>query len=112
MKDPRAIALGADLLEGDAGVVARDAVRVERQSLGAEDDDRLWNGVRDPAKLFLIHQELDLSTFQVVDLGARPVPSDDLPELVAERFDADQEPSIDAVAASQTSLDLVRIPRG
>src|SRR5262249_40999948 len=57
-------------------------------------------------------QQLDLGVFQVIDICARPIPSDDVTELVAERFDADQEPPIDAVAASQTSLDLVRLPRG
>src|ERR1043166_1536342 len=112
MKNPSTIVLGTDVLDGNAGVVARDAVRVERQSLGTQDDDRLRNGVRDPTKLFLILQQLDLSTFEVIDVGARPIPPDDVANVVAERFDADQEPPIDAVAASQTSLDLVRLPRG
>src|SRR5262249_35552818 len=109
MKDPSAIVLGADLLDGDAGVVARDAVRIERQSLGTQNDDRLRNGVRDPAKLFLISQQLGLSAFQVIDFGTGSIPPDDV-ALVAQRLDAEQEPSIHAVEAAQTTFELARVP--
>src|SRR5262249_27619340 len=66
-----------------------------------DDDDRY--GVRDVAKL-------EVSALQVVDVGARPVPSNDLAPLVAKRLDADQEPAVRSVAAPQAGLDLRRLP--
>ena len=86
-------------------------IRVERTALGTQDDDRLRNGVGDSAKLFLVVLQRDLSALQVVNVGAGPVPSDDVTQLVTQRLHPDQEPSVLAIVAPQTGFDLARFPK-
>ena len=111
MKDARAIVLGSNLLQGQPGVLERRAIRIERTPLGTQDDDRLRNGVGDSAKLFLVLPQRDLSPLQVIDVGVRSIPSDDVAQLVTQRLESEQEPPILPVVASHTGFDLTRLPR-
>src|SRR5437879_1117259 len=45
-----------------------------------------------------------LRLLSIVDVGGSPVPLDDLAGLVADRFDAEEEPAIGAVRAAQPCL--------
>ena len=111
MKDARAIVLGSNLLQGQPGVLERRAIRIERTPLGTQDDDRLRNGVGDSAKLFLVLPQRDLSPLQVIDVGVRSIPSDDVAQFVTQRLESEQEPPILPVVASHTGFDLTRLPR-
>src|SRR5262245_32536714 len=50
-----------------------------------------------------------MGAFEVIDVGTGSIPTDDVADLVAQRLDSDQEPSMDAVEAPQTTFDLARV---
>jgi len=94
-----------------ARVVEEGFIGVETAAIGIHHDDRLRNSVRDSAKLLFILAEPDLSPFQVIDIGVRTVPFDDIAEPIAKRIDSKQEPAIFSIMAPNACFEFTWLPR-
>ena len=68
--------------------------------------------VRDHLEGPLLRGAQRLRLLSIVDVGGSPVPLDDLAGLVADRFDAEEEPAIGAVRAAQPCLALAGLALG
>ena len=63
-------------------------------------------------ELPLVLPEFELGLFQVVNVGIRSIPVDNLARFVAQWLSPKQEPSIHSVESTQPSLDFARLARG
>src|SRR5947209_14571502 len=63
-------------------------------------------------ELPLVLPEFELGLFQVVNVGIRSIPVDNVARFVAQWLSPKQEPSIHSVESTQPSLDFARLARG
>src|SRR6185436_11171745 len=112
MKDASAELLGQHLFHREACVVDKGPVRVEGTAVRAEDEDSMGDGIGDLSQLLLVLAQPGFSPLEVVDIGIRSVPLDDVAFLVAHGLDADDEPTILAVMATESYFRLTRFRCG
>ena len=99
MKGQPARILVGDLVDRQAVIRERGAVRGERRAVGVEDEDLQWNRIDDALRL-------RFGVLAVFDLGVRTVPGDDGALVVAHWLGAAEEPAVAAVESAQTRLDF------
>src|SRR5712671_2948405 len=58
------------------------------------------------AKAFLALAKCNLGPLAILDVGRRPVPLDDVAQLIAQRLGGEQKPAIFTIAAPEPSLKL------
>jgi len=63
-----------------------------------------------PAEFAFVLPQLLFCPLEVLNIRIRCVPSDDLAELVTQRFNTEQEPAIFTVVPPQAVFDLTRLP--
>src|SRR5262249_41474654 len=68
---------------------------------------RCWDRIDDRSKVTLACSPRLLRLFSVLDIGAGAVPPHDLARLVAKRLGTNQEPTISAIMAAKTRLNLI-----
>src|SRR5262249_25210987 len=99
------------LFEGAAEIVERRSIRVEPPAVRAEDDDVLRNGIHEMAKFPFVLPYPLLGLPPIIDVGARSIPSDDVPLLVAQWRGAHQHPAVHTIRAAHPVFGLDRLPR-
>src|SRR5207244_1849615 len=68
-------------------------------------------GIDDPSQFLFVLPESLFRLLQVVNVGIRAIPCDDMAQRIAQRLGAEEEPAIGAVATSPSGFDLTRLPR-
>ena len=103
---------GHHLFHGESRIVEQGPVRVKGSATRAEDDDNLGYGVDDAPQLLLVLSQPGFGALEVFDIGIRSVPVEDVALFVPHGLDADDEPTILAVMATQSYLGLARFRCG
>src|SRR5271155_175250 len=96
------------ILSSKARIVEGSLIGVDRQAGRVLDNYRLRYCVRDLSKLAFILAQSLLNLLEVFDVSAYSVPHHDLPGLVAERFEANEEPAKNAIMAAHARFDFTR----
>src|SRR6185295_566661 len=112
MEKPTEEVRGRHLLHRESGVLEKGTVRVQDSCIRPQDVDGLGYGVDDAAQLLFVLPKPRFSPLEVFDIGVRSVPVNDIALLVAHRLDADDEPTILAVMATQPYFRLARFRCG
>ncbi len=99
MKDQLARIVVGDLVDRQAVIVERGAVRGERRAIRVEHDDLQRNRIDNALRL-------RFGVLAIFDLGVRAVPGDDGALVVARGLGAAEEPAVAAVESAQARLDL------
>src|SRR5207244_7415404 len=102
MKDSGTEIRGGYIFDSEAGVIEHGLVRVDRNAVRALDNNGLRYSIGNAAKLALVLPQLLLRPLEILNIGIRAVPSDDIALLVAKRLAAEKEPTIFSVVATQT----------
>src|SRR5216684_2744208 len=111
MKDAGTEIRGGHVFDGQAGVIEHGLVRVDRNTVRALDNDGLWYGIGNPAKLALVLPQLLFRPFTIFNVGTAAIPFDDFACLVAKGNRADEEPSIFAIETPQACFEFARLTR-
>src|SRR5271155_704069 len=112
MEDSFSEARTNDIVEREPRIIERRLVCVERNAARILNHNGLRDYVSNPAKLAFIFAQLLFRLLENFNVSACSVPSNGLPGFIAERFDANQEPSIDPIIAANTRFDLCGLFRG
>src|ERR1700731_2041545 len=104
MEDSGAKVRTEHVLHGEAGIVERCLIRVERMAARVLDDDGLRDSIRNPAKLPLVLKEFLLRSFSIVDVGIASKPPDEVAVSVELWNDTYEEPSVLSVISPDASF--------
>src|SRR2546428_8832461 len=106
--------IGCDhIFHGEAAIVEHGLIRVDPSTVRPLDDNGVGYRIGNSADFaFVLPQQLLFYPLEVLNISIRSVPSDDVAELVTQRFNTEQEPAIFSVAPPQAAFDLTRLPRG
>src|SRR6185369_7065078 len=85
----------------EAAIVEHGLIRVERSPVWLLDDDAVGYRVGNPAEFAFVLPQLLFCPLEGFNISIRSVPSDDVAELVTQRFNTEQEPAIFPVVPTQ-----------
>ncbi len=103
--------IGCDhILHGEAAIVEHGLIRVDRSAVRPLDDNGVGYRIGNSADFAFVLPQLLFCPLEVLNISIRSVPSDDVAELVAQRFNTEQEPAIFTVVPPQAVFDLTRLP--
>src|ERR1700756_3535518 len=106
MEDSFSEARTHDIVEREPRVIERRLVCVEWNAARILNHNGLRDYVGNPAKLALIFAQLLFRLLEKFNVTACSVPSNGRPGFIAERLDANQNPSIAPTPPAKTGLDL------
>src|SRR4029434_366642 len=86
--------------------------RVYRRPVRLLDDNGVGYRIGNSAELAFVLPQLLFRPLVVLNISIRCVPSDDVAELVTQRFNTEQEPTILTVVPPQPVFDLTWLARG
>ena len=109
MKHPGTKVRGHHLVQGETGVREHGLIRRQIVPIRSQDHAGLGDGIDDPSQLLCVVPESLLRLLQVVNVGLRAIPGDDMAHLIAQRLSVEEAPAIGAVDASQASFDFTRL---
>ena len=92
-------------------VVQEDMIAVDERPVGRSDGDVMRNQIDDLSQLAFLPRDLFLCALAVLDVGARSIPSDDVPLLVGQWRGAHQHPAVHTIRAAHPVFGLERLPR-
>src|SRR5258707_13692621 len=110
MEEPCAKIGGNHVLHREPAIVEHGLIRVDRSSVRPLDDNGLGYRIGNPAEFAFVLPQLLLCPLEVLNISIRSVPSDDVAELVTQRFNTEQEPVIFPVVPPQAEFGFTRVP--
>ena len=103
--------IGCDhVFHREAAIVEHGLIRVDRSPVRPLDDNGVGYRIGNPAEFAFVLPQLLFCPLEVLNISIRSVPSDDVAELVTQRFNTEQEPAIFPVVPPQAVFDLTRLP--
>src|ERR1700752_1371863 len=109
MEDSFSEARTNDIVEREPRVIERRLVCIERNAARILNHNGLRDYVGNSAKLAFIFTQLLFRLLENFNVSACSVPSNGRPGFIAERLDANQEPSLVPIPPGKAGLDLPRV---
>src|SRR6266850_606902 len=110
MEQPCAKIRSEHVFHREAAIVEHGLIRVDRSAVRPLDDDGVGYRIRNSADFAFVLPQLLFCPLEVLNISIRSVPSDDVAELVTQRFNTEQEPAILPVVPPQAVFELTRLP--
>ncbi len=111
MKDPCAKIRSGHIFGAEAGVVEHCLVRIDRDTARALDNNGLRYRIGNATKPTFVLPQLFFGRFEILNIGIRSVPPDDIASGVTPRLTPEQEPTILPIVAPQACFELTRFTR-
>src|SRR5467141_3524851 len=103
--------IGSDyVFHREAAIVEHGLIRVDRSPVRLLDDNGVGYRICNPAEFAFFLPQRFFCPLEILNISIRSVPSDDVAELVTQRFNTEQEPAIFTVVPPQAVFELTRLP--
>src|SRR5260370_29262731 len=110
--DPLVDSRGFHLFRGEAQVVKQPLVVQKKDAVLIHYNNMLRKEIYELSQFALVLSKHGLGALEVIDVGIRSIPVDNVARFVAQWLSPKQEPSIHSVEPAQPSLNFTRLARG